>query len=78
MIEVSDLCEGTLKGDGGGFKVFYIFADTESFTDDAEVDFCSVVRCDDGRWVGFTVQIPPNQYSSSNTRDFKAYTLKTG
>jgi hypothetical protein len=51
-------CEGTLKGDGRGFKMLYILADAKSFADDAEVDFGSVVRRDGSGWIRLAEQVP--------------------
>jgi len=44
--------------------VFYVFPYAEGFADDSEVDFCCVVRCDYGCWVGFTIEIPAVRISS--------------
>jgi len=38
--------------------MFYVFADTESFTYDAEVDFGSIVWRDGGCWIGLSIKIP--------------------
>ena len=47
-----------MKGDGRGFEMLYVLADTEGFTNDSEIDFGSVVRRDGRRWVGLAIQIP--------------------
>jgi hypothetical protein len=52
------LCQWRLKGDGGGFEVFYVFTYAKSFTNDAEIDFSGIVGCDGRRWIRLAVKVP--------------------
>jgi hypothetical protein len=61
------LCQWTLEGDGGRFKVFYIFPDTQRFTDESKIDFGSIIWCNGRCWARLAIEIPRNLVSRHAT-----------